>query len=53
MDLNRALCVLIREGAIDLNTPGLADHLTLTTRDKVTIDQPNYSGLKRLESGGA
>jgi hypothetical protein len=48
MDLNRELCRRIREGKINLETPGLAEHLTITTRDKVAIDQPNYSGLKRL-----
>ena len=48
MDLNRELCRRIREGSINLDSPGLAEHLTLTTRDKVAIDQPNYSGLKRL-----
>ena len=46
-DLNRELCQRIREGAFTLDTTGLADHLTVTTRDKVTIDQPSYSGLKR------
>ena len=53
MDLNRELCQRIREGKIKLETPGLADHLTITTRDKVAIDQPNYSGLKRLLADGA
>ena len=48
MELNRELCAKIRAGAISLDTPGLAEHLTLTTRDKVGIDQPNYSGLRRL-----
>ena len=48
MELNRELCQRIRSGSIGLDTPGLADHLTLTTRDKVGIDQPNYSGLRRL-----
>ncbi len=48
MDLNRELCRRIREGSIGLDSPGLAEHLTLTTRDKVAIDQPNYSGLRRL-----
>ena len=51
LELNRSLCGHIREGAVDLGTPGLADHLVATTRDKVAIDQPNYSGLKRLISG--
>ncbi len=49
-ELNRALCKKIREGAMGLDTPGLADHLAKTTRDKVSIDQPNYSGLKRAGS---
>jgi len=52
MDLNRELCRRIREGKIGLETPGLAEHLTITTRDKVAIDQPNYSGLKRLLADG-
>lgn len=46
-ELNRALCRRIREGAFGLDTPGLAEHLTITTRDKVAIDQPGYAGLKR------
>jgi len=46
-DLNRELCKTIRDGAIDLETPALREHLELTTRDKVAIDQPNYSGLKQ------
>ena len=46
-DLNRELCTRIRAGDFTLDTPGLADHLTITTREKVAIDQPNYSGLKR------
>jgi Domain of unknown function (DUF6285) len=48
MELNRELCQRIRGGAISLDSPGLAEHLMLTTRDKVAIDQPNYSGLRRL-----
>jgi hypothetical protein len=46
-ELNRELCKRIRDGAFTLDTPGLAEHLMITTRDKVAIDQPNYSGLKR------
>ena len=45
-ELNRELCKRIREGAMGLDTPGLARHLEKTTRDKVEIDQPNYSGLR-------
>lgn len=48
MALNRELCRRIRDGAISLATPGLAEHLAQTTQDKVAIDQPNYSGLRRL-----
>lgn len=45
-ELNRELCKRIRAGTFTLSTPGLADHLEQTTRDKVAIDQPGYSGLK-------
>lgn len=43
--MNRALCMAIRSGDLTLRSPGLIDHLTATTIDKVAIDQPNYSGL--------
>jgi hypothetical protein len=46
-ELNRELCKRIREGALDLGNAELTEHLTLTTRDKVAIDQPSYSGLAR------
>jgi hypothetical protein len=46
-DLNRELCKLIRSRKFTLATPGLAEHLSITTREKVAIDQPGYSGLKR------
>lgn len=46
-ELNRELCARIRAGEFTLETPGLAAHLEATTRDKVAIDQPNYSGLKQ------
>ncbi len=52
LDLNTELCKAIRDGKIGLETPGLAEHMTLTTRDKVGIDQPNYGGLKRLLADG-
>jgi len=45
-DLNRELCRIIRDGKIDLAKPELLDHLEKTVRDKIAIDQPNYSGLK-------
>jgi hypothetical protein len=45
-ELNRELCRRIRSGTFGPDTPGLAEHLTITTREKVAIDQPGYSGLK-------
>ena len=45
-DLNRELCRQIRDGKIDIESEALRQHLELTTLDKVSIDQPNYSGLK-------
>jgi hypothetical protein len=51
-DLNRALAARIRSGEVDLQTPGLSDHLWRTTMDKLAVDQPNYASYKReLESG--
>ena len=47
MELNRELSEKIRSGAMSLETPGLAAHLSVTTRDKVAIDQPTYAGFKR------
>jgi Domain of unknown function (DUF6285) len=44
--LNRELCRRIRDGAADISAPAMAEHLRLSTVDKVRIDQPNYSGLK-------
>ena len=46
-ELNRELCRRIRSGDITLATQGLPEHLEQTTRDKVAIDQPGYSGLTR------
>jgi len=45
-ELNRALCQAIRSGAVEIDSPALQRHLELTTRDKIEIDQPNYSGLR-------
>jgi hypothetical protein len=45
-DLNRELCRIIRDGKIDLAKPELLAHLEKSVRDKIAIDQPNYSGLK-------
>jgi hypothetical protein len=52
-DLNRTLADRIAKGEIDLQTPGLADHLWRTTMDKLAVDQPNYASYKReLEGKG-
>ena len=45
-ELNRELCKRIRDGKFTMATPGLVAHLDKTTRDKIAIDQPGYSGLK-------
>jgi hypothetical protein len=46
-ELNRTLADRIAQGAIDLQTPGLADHLWQTTMDKLAVDQPNYAAYRR------
>lgn len=45
--LNASLCARIRDGAVDLKTPGLFDHLYATAIEKLAVDQPNYSAYKR------
>ena len=47
MEQNRALSDRIAKGEVDLNTPGLADHLWQTTLAKLAVDQPNYASYKR------
>jgi hypothetical protein len=46
-ELNRALADRIAKGQLDVETPGLADHLWQTTMDKLAVDQPNYASYKR------
>src|SRR6266852_2919605 len=46
-ELNRTLAERIAKGELDLQTPGLADHLWQTTMDKLAVDQPNYASYKR------
>ena len=43
-DLNQILCEKINNEEIDLNNDELIDHLYITTMEKLSIDQPNYSG---------
>jgi uncharacterized protein DUF6285 len=53
IELNRALSDKIAKGELDLETPGLAEHLWQTTMDKLAVDQPNYASYRReLESKG-
>ena len=54
IELNRALADKIASGAMDLQTPGLAEHLWQTTMDKLAVDQPGYAAYKReLERGSS
>ena len=46
-ELNRVLADRIAKGELDLQTPGVADHLWQTTMDKLAVDQPNYAAYKR------
>lgn len=48
--LNRKLCDLIRDGAVDLRSAPLAAHLRATTMEKLAIDQPTYAAYKRALS---
>jgi hypothetical protein len=40
------LCTALSEGVLDINTPGLWDHLRLSALERLSIDQPKYAGLK-------
>jgi hypothetical protein len=44
--LNRELARRIRDGALTLESPGLAEHLWATTLAKLAVDQPTYSGYR-------
>ena len=46
-ELNRQLCERIAAGDIGLHTPGLAEHLWLTTLDTLAVDQPGYESYRR------
>ena len=46
-ELNRVLAEKIAKGEVDLQTPGLAEHLWQTTMDKLAVDQPNYAAYRR------
>jgi len=46
-ELNRVLAERIAKGEVDLQTPGLPEHLWQTTMAKLAVDQPNYASYKR------
>jgi hypothetical protein len=46
-ELNRVLAERIAKGEVDLQTPGLSEHLWQTTMAKLAVDQPNYASYKR------
>ena len=46
-ELNALLSRRIATGEMDLQTPGVADHLWATTLAKVAIDQPTYASYRR------
>ena len=46
-ELNRVLAGQIAKGEVDLQTPGLSEHLWQTTMDKLAVDQPNYASYRR------
>ena len=47
MELNRVFADKIAKGEVDLQTPGLSEHLWQTTMDKLAVDQPNYASYQR------
>jgi len=51
IELNRALAEKIAKGELDLQAPGLTEHLWRTTMDKLAVDQPNYASYKRQLEG--
>jgi hypothetical protein len=46
-ELNKLLADRIANGELDVQTPGLAQHLWQTTMEKLAVDQPNYASYKR------
>jgi hypothetical protein len=45
-ELNAELARRLADGAVDLSTPGVQEHLWATTLAKLAVDQPNYSGYR-------
>ena len=46
-ELNGALADRIASGEVDLQSPGLSEHLWQTTMDKLAVDQPTYAAYRR------
>jgi len=46
-ELESELSLRIRNGALDLQSPGVAEHLWETTLAKMQIDQPSYASYRR------
>ncbi len=46
-ELNGVLAGRIATGEVDLQTPGIAEHVWQTTMDKLAVDQPNYASYQR------
>lgn len=44
--LNTELCARLKSGELDLQTPGLAEHLWDVTLAKLAVDQPRYWGYQ-------
>ncbi len=52
-ELNARLVEAIRSGDLDVDTPGLAEHLRATVLGRVGIDNPRYGSYKRALEGDA
>ena len=46
-ELENELSMRIRNGELNLQSPGVAEHLWQTTLAKMKIDQPNYASYRR------
>jgi hypothetical protein len=46
-ELENELSLRIRNGELNLQSPGVAEHLWQTTLAKMKIDQPNYASYRR------
>ena len=46
-ELESDLSLRIRDGELDLQSPGLTEHLWQTTLAKMKIDQPSYASYRR------